>query len=195
MKGDKIVLGFEQFLQTFGDITLSKVVTIILVIVFLWGIYKQIKKFLENKKKVLIEKHESEKLKDEQLKKVLDEVNKYPQYREQSRKIQKEFRDEIDGLKESQKVLENTQQCIQITLKDMQEKNERRERNKLRDKLLQSYRYYTDKTRNPTQSWTRMESEAFWELFGDYEDMGGNDYIHTIVQPAMNNLKIIDNFD
>lgn len=195
MKGESDVTGFEQFIELFGNVTVSTLAIISLAFFFCYKGYKYFVKFLDNKKDLAIKKHEAEKLKDEQLKKVLDEVNKYPQYREQSRKIQKEFRDEIDGLKESQKVLENTQQCIQITLKDMQEKNERRERNKLRDKLLQSYRYYTDKTRNPTQSWTRMESEAFWELFGDYEDMGGNDYIHTIVQPAMNNLKIIDNFD
>ena len=78
-------------------------------------------------------------------------------------------------------------------LKDMQEKNERRERNKLRDKLLQNYRYYTDKDKNSSQTWTRMESEAFWELFRDYEDMNGDGYMHTVVQPAMNLLKIIDN--
>ena len=108
----------------------------------------------------------------------LEEVAKYPQYREQSRKIQQEFRKEIDGIKE--------------ILKDMQEKQERRERNKLRDKLLQSYRYYTDKEKNPSQTWTRMESEAFWELFRDYEDAGGDGYIHSVVQPAMNLLTIID---
>lgn len=187
------MVGLEQFLALFGDITLNKIVIFILAIIFCFGIYKQIKKFFDNKKDLLIQKHELEKKKDEDLTYVLEEVKKYPEYREQSRKIQQEFRDEIDGLKESQKVLANTQQCIQITLKDMQEKNERRERNKLRDKLLQSYRYYTDKTRNPTQSWTQMESEAFWELFGDYEDMGGDGYIHTIVQPAMNLLKIVEN--
>lgn len=186
------MLGFEQFLQTFGDITLSKIITIILAIVFLWGIYKQIKKFLDNKKKVLIEKHEAEKIKDEQLQKVLEEVNKYPQYREQSRKIQKEFREEIDGVKESQHRLSESQQEIIESIKDMRQKQEKRERNKLRDKLVQLYRYYTDKERNPDQTWTQMESEAFWELFRDYEDMNGDGYIHTVVQPAMNLLKVTD---
>ena len=188
----RIVLGFEQFLQTFGDITLSKIIVITLAIIFLFGIYKQIKKFLDNKKKVLIEKHEAEKIKDEQLQKVLEEVNKYPQYREQSRKIQKEFREEIDGVKESQHRLSESQQEIIESIKDMRQKQEKRERNKLRDKLVQLYRYYTDKERNPEQTWTRMESEAFWELFRDYEDMNGDGYIHTVVQPAMNLLKVID---
>ena len=57
----------------------------------------------------------------------------------------------------------------------------RRERNKLRARLLQSYRFYTNPERNPSQSWTRMEAEAFWELFRDYEDANGNGYIHTEV--------------
>lgn len=172
--------GLEQFLHFFGDITISKIIAFGLAIFFCWKIYQQIQKFLENKKEILIKKHEAEKEKDKQLKTALEEVAKYPQYREQSRQIQKEFREEIDGIKE--------------ILKNMQEKQERRERNKLRDKLLQSYRYYTNKERNPNQTWTRMESEAFWELFRDYEDMNGDGYIHTVVQPAMSLLKVIDNF-
>ena len=188
------MIGFEQFLQTFGDITLSKIIVFILAIVFLFGIYKQIKKFLNNKKDVLIEKHEAEKLKDEQLQKVLEEVNKYPKYREQSRQIQKELREEIDGVKSAQKHLADSQKEIIETINDMRLKQEKRERNKLRDKLLHLYRFYTDKERNPDQVWSRMDSETFWELFGDYEDMGGDGYIHTIVQPAMNLLKIVDEF-
>ena len=37
-----------------------------------------------------------------------------------------------------------------------------------------------------------MEAEAFWELFKEHEDAGGDGYIHTVVQPAMNLLKVID---
>lgn len=180
MKGENNVIGFEQFLELFGDITISTLAIISLAFLFCYKGYKYFVKFLDNKKDLAIKKHEAEKEKDEKLNKALEEVAKYPQYREQSRKIQQEFRKEIDGIKE--------------ILKEMQEKQERRERNKLRDKLLQSYRYYTDKKRNPEQTWTKMESEAFWELFADYEDMNGDGYMHTVVQPAMNLLKIIDNF-
>ena len=177
--------GLEQFLELFGNVTVTGIVTFVLAIFFGYRIYKEVVKFLDNKKNLAIQKHEAEKKKDEQLKSVLEEVSKYPEYREQSRAIQKEFRDEIDGLRV-------TQQSIQDTLKNMQERQDRRERNKLRNKLLQSYRYYTDLEKNPSQSWTRMESEAFWELFKDYEDAGGDGYMHTVVQPAMSLLKIID---
>lgn len=74
----------------------------------------------------------------------------------------------------------------------MEEIQKRQKRNELRDRLLQSYRYYTDRRRNPKQVWNRMEAEAFWELFGDYEAAGGDGYIHTVVQPAMNLLKIVE---
>ena len=185
--------GLEYFLKIFGNLTLNKVIVFILAIIFCIGIYKQVKKFLDHKKKVLIEQHEVEKEKNEQIQKMFKEVNKYPEYREQSRTIQKEFRQEIDELKKSQINLAETQTIIQDTLKDMQERQDRREKNKLRDKLLQNYRYYTDLKRNPEQSWTRMESEAFWALFRDYEEAGGDGYMHTEVQPAMNLLKIVDN--
>lgn len=193
MRGESSVTGLDQFLEIFGNITVSHVVVFIFALLFCWKAYSQFVKFLENKKELAIQKYECEKEKDKQLKTALEEVAKYPQYREQSRRIQEEFRKEIDGLKQAQTVLADTQQEIYDSLKDMQKKQDRRERNKLRDKLLQSYRYYTDINRNPSQSWTEMESEAFWELFRDYEDAGGDGFIHTVVQPAMNLLKIVDN--
>ena len=194
-KGEVIeMIGAEQFLSLFGNVTVSTLVTIGFAAFFCWRIYLQIKKFIDNKKEILIKKHEAEKEKDEKIGRLLEQVNKYPQYREQSQKIQQEFREEIDGLKISQKELAKTQQFIQNTLTDMQEKRDIRERNKLRDKLLQSYRYYTDIQKNPNQSWTKMESEAFWALFRDYEDMGGDGYMHTVIQPAMNLLKVTDDF-
>lgn len=185
--------GLEQFLTFFGEITVAKIVGFGLAVFFCWKIYIQIQTFFDNKRKVLIEKHEAEKEKDEQLKTVIAEVNKYPQYREQSKKIQKELRDEIDILKTSQEKLAIAQEDMCCVLKEMQERQERRDRNKLRDRLLQSYRYYTDKEKNPSQSWTEMEAEAFWELFRDYEETGGNGYMHSTVQPAMIQLKIIKN--
>jgi hypothetical protein len=75
----------------------------------------------------------------------------------------------------------------------MEEQNKKRECSKLRDMLLQNYRYYTNINQNPSQSWTRMESEAFWELFREYEEAGGNGYMHTVVQLEMERLLVVDN--
>lgn len=35
-----------------------------------------------------------------------------------------------------------------------------------------------------------MEAEAFWELFHDYEADGGDGYMHSVVQPTMEELFI-----
>ena len=34
--------------------------------------------------------------------------------------------------------------------------------------------------------------EAFREMFNDYDRLGGNGYIHTIVQPAMAMLQVVE---
>ena len=184
--------GLEQFLTLFGNLTVSTIVVIALALFFCWKGYKKFDNFLKNKEKLAIQKHKTEEEKDKQLKMALAEVAKYPEYREQSRKIQQEFRQEIDGLKEAQGVLSDTQKEICKTLVDMKNTMDKRERNKTRDRLLQMYRYYISEKTNPSRSWTQMEAEAFWELFGDYEEAGGDGYMHTVVQPEMNKLDIID---
>ena len=68
---------------------------------------------------------------------------------------------------------------------------QKRERNKLRDRILQSSRYFTSEEKNPAGAWSEMEADAFWEIFGDYEKMGGNGHVHSVVQHAMRNLEVI----
>lgn len=36
-----------------------------------------------------------------------------------------------------------------------------------------------------------MEHHAFFELVKDYEELGGNDYVHKVILPAMNDLDIV----
>lgn len=36
-----------------------------------------------------------------------------------------------------------------------------------------------------------MEHHSFFKLVGDYEDLGGNDYVHNTILPAMNELDVI----
>lgn len=184
--------GLDQFLKIFGNLTIETLVVLILAITFCYKGYKQFSKFLENKKELAIQKYEAEKEKDKQLKIALEEVAKYPQYREQSKRIQQSFREEIDGLKIAQENLSEKQEEIRQTLLDMKNTIDKRERNKLRDRLLQMYRYYTNEKTNPNCTITRMEHEVFWELFGDYEEAGGDGYMHTVVQPEMNKLDIVD---
>ena len=184
--------GLDNFISIFGNVTLTQIVGLVLALVFCWRVYLQVKKFFDNKKDLLIKKHEAEEEKDKQLKMVLEEVNKYPEYREQSRKIQQDFQRQIDNLNGSQEKLAEAQTEICDSLKDLREAMEKRERNKLQDRLLQSYRYYTDPVKNPNQTISAMESQAFWALFSDYEDVGGDGYMHTVVMPAMKMLKVVE---
>lgn len=170
--------GFDEFKNLFGSITVLNVVEILLAGVFLYLVYRKVSKYL-------IDRYEANKKKDEQLKTALEAVNKYPKYRAQSIRIQKELQTEIEALRAAQ----NEQTA---RLEQMEDTQTRRERNRLRDRLLQSYRFYTDHASNPYGVWNTMEAEAFWEMFSDYEDAGGDGYIHTVVQPAMNLLKIVE---
>lgn len=170
--------GLNEFEKLFGDITVLSVVELLLAATFLFLVYRKVRDYL-------VKRYEASKEKDKQLQTALDAVSKYPEYRAQSIRVQKELEEKISALKQSQD--ENTER-----LKIMEESQKRLERNKLRDRILQSYRYYTDKERNPGQTWNRMEAEAFWELFGEYEKRGGNGYVHTVVQPAMNLLTIVE---
>ena len=106
----------------------------------------------------LLNRYEREKQRDEELKEALDAVRKYPEYRAQSIKIQQMLEERIDSLREQQKEQHDL-------LEQIQSNSIKLERNKLRDRLLQSYRFYTNPQTNPTQSWSQMEAEAFWELY------------------------------
>lgn len=72
---------------------------------------------------------------------------------------------------------------------------ENREKNSIRAKLLEEYRLFTDDSKNPMLAWSEMEHHAFFALIKDYEDLDGNDYVHSTVIPAMNKLTVISMSD
>jgi len=172
------LITWQSFIDAFGNITVLDVAIFIAAIVFLILCYRKVKDYL-------IAKHDADKLRDEQLKEALTAVRKYPEYRKQSIQIQHELEDENCAVRKDI-------QALTKRIEKMEEDTKRRERNKIRDRLLQNYRYYTNTETNPTQSWSRMEADAFWELFKEYEENGGDGYMHSEVQPAMNKLTIIE---
>lgn len=184
--------GLDEFLEVFGGITVGQIVTVVIACMFMYFIYKQAKSFFEAKIKAQEERARIEKERDAKIKEALEATRKYPEYRQQSIKIQQLLEGEIQELKAMQQNLEQRQKDETARLVQIEEENKRRECNRLREILLQQYRHYANKDVNPSQSWTRMESEAFWELFKDYEDLGGNGYMHTVVQPEMERLLIIE---
>ena len=143
--------GLNNFINLFGQVTLSTVVELVLAGVFLYLIYKKVRDFL-------IERYEAEKARDQRINEALDAVHKYPEYRVQSIKIQQTLENEIQTIRK-------TMERYQARLDSVEETN-------------------------PSKSWTQMEAEAFWGLFRDYEEAGGNGYMHSVVQPAMTELTV-----
>jgi hypothetical protein len=168
---------FNTFMEVFGDISVGDVALVIAACVFLYTIYKKIQN-------TIIVNHDREEERNQKLQQALDAISKYPQYRQQSIDMQKKLQGAIDKLSASVTRIEQKQ--LQID-----EEKKQRDLNRLRDSLLQSYHYYTNKEKNPLQAWSEMEKEAFYNLFKDYENLGGNGYMHTTVQPAMDDLKVI----
>lgn len=120
-----------------------------------------------------------------------EQVNALPGYRQHSIEVQESLRASDNAIIEmcsqiSASVIENRQEVIE-RLKQLEE----REKNALRAKILDEYRLYTDESKNPQAAWSEMEAHSFFELVKDYEKLGGNDFIHSVVMPAMYELEII----
>lgn len=154
------------------------VVELALALIFAVYVYRKIKARIIKKVKADAER-------DKKLDEAIAAVAKYPEYRQQSIDIQHSLQSQISTLHDAQ---EEQRQMLET----MSDGINKRERNRLRERILQNFRYYTSKEHNPGLAWTRMECDAFWETFGDYEDLNGDGYVHTVVQPAMNELRIIE---
>ena len=159
------------------------------------GIPKDLKKQRESDRKRIENIEETVEKMEERLAKVEEAVGHYPEYRAQSLQIQNQLEQKdnhilevCDSIKSA--VIANGER-INERLDDL----ERREKNALRAKILDEYRLYTDERKNPKQAWTEMEHHSFFKLVEDYESLGGNDYVHSTVLPAMNELDVISMSD
>lgn len=160
----------EYLIQLFGAIPLSTVIIFFAALGFIGTMcYKMYKH--------LVKYHDEQQAKEEILQKIADD---------------------ICCLKDKQTDIEEAVKEIKIVQKEtierqdlIEEENRKQKRNQLRDKLLQSYRYYTDEQKNPLLAWSEMEKESFDMLFADYESLGGNGYMHSTVQPAMGALEVV----
>lgn len=184
--------GIEEFLKLFGDITVLQVVEFVLACVFMIFVYKQVRKYFQQKIDDERQRTEKETLRDAQIKEALDAVHKYPEYRQQSIEIQGKLEQQINELKEIHQDTVERLNAVGETVARMEETETRRERSKMRDTLLQNHRYYTSPITNPSHSWTRVEAETFWELYAEYEAAGGNGHMHTDVAPEMRLLTVVD---
>lgn len=177
----------EEFIGLFGGVTVLQVVEFVLAAAFILYLYKQLKKYFDKQNEDRANRVKADELREKKINEALEAVHKYPEYRKQSLAIQQSLEMQISDLKQQMSDVISMQQESDKRIAKMEEDTKRRERNKSRDRLIEMHRYYTK-----IGSWTRMESEAFWDLFRDYEADGGDGYIHSIVQPDMEKLDIID---
>ena len=122
-------------------------------------------------------------------------INALPGYRAQSLQIQTQLqntdKDILAACTDIKNSVLESQQILNVRL----DRLEKREKNAIRAKLLDEYRLFTDPVKNPMLAWSEMEHHAFFELVHDYEDLNGNDYVHSTVLPAMNELAVVSMSD
>lgn len=90
-------------------------------------------------------------------------------------------------LREDIKQLMEKVDNVTVRFENMEKKNNETKLKELKDTLINYYNKY-----RVVGEWTKLEKEAFWDLFDDYEKRGGNGYVHSIVEPVMRELKEID---
>ena len=159
------------------------------------GIPKELKKQRESDRKRIENIEETVEKMEERLAKVEEAVGHYPEYRAQSLQIQAQLKQTDNNILEvcdsiKSAVIANGER-LDKRLGDL----ERREKNALRAKILDEYRLYTDDRKNPMKAWSEMEHHSFFKLVEDYESLGGNDYVHRTIVPAMNELDVISMSD
>ena len=203
MKGGFLIMDLllknEKALEVLTTVSLAEflVLTVVLVsaAIALFRCKDKIKHFLEtyreteNKKEAVLNQIDNNEKEIERIKSEYqhDKQELYDQqwsYRQQSLQKQEQidcqFVDLIDRL-----------DSLTLLLERQHQETQEIKRNELREQLLKSYRYYTSKEKNPSQTWNEMEAEAFWHTYGDYEKLGGNGYMAAVVKPAMKLLTVV----
>jgi hypothetical protein len=171
--------------------TLILTLTITLIFNRITGWPKELKRQKE------LEKQKEEQLKQEnaardcKIASLEAAVNALPTYRAQSLQIQAQLQNTDKEILRACNDIKDGVLTNNKVLNERLDRLEKREKNAIRAKLLDEYRLFTDPTKNPMLAWSEMEHHAFFELVKDYEDLHGNDYVHSTVLPAMNELEVI----
>jgi len=144
--------------------------------------------------------YQSRKRKDELLNMLLNDHERMGAYEEnrlhdraQSFEIQKQLVDAQSKLAEqiseiSNKIDENQKKTDERFLQS-EEKNNKRVRAELKDKIMRAYRLH-----HKTQRITTMELDALEGLIEEYFQVGGNSFVKNIIQPEMYTWSVEEEF-
>ena len=172
-----------------GTVVLTLTVTLIFNKIV--GLPKELKKQRE-----LIKLHEAQIEQENQVrdKKIADleaVIDTFALQQKQNLQLQQEQRTEENTILKTCNKIQQDIKENNATLSERLDRLEKREKNAIRAKLLEEYRLFTSEDKNPKHAWSEMEHHAFFELVKDYEDLDGNDYVHSEVIPAVNRLEVI----
>lgn len=179
----------DSIWPTVGSILLSLTVT------FLFNYFIGLPKKINDMKKA--EQDEKDTLaaenrkRDRRIEELEEVVSNLPKYREQSKRIQTELQEADVNILEVCRIIKDEVNANREMLDSRLKSLEKRDKNSLRDKIYKLWRTFTDPYLNPMQAWTDMEKHSFDELVKDYESLGGNDYVHSVVLPDMMRLRVI----
>lgn len=180
---------FLNVMASVGTLLLSLTVTLIFnKVVGLPKALKKQKELAERQEEIMKQENCA---RDAKIASLEAAVNSYPAYRAQSLQIQSQLQNADKDILDTCKAIKDSVLENQTILNNRLDRLEKREKNALRAKLLGEYRLFTDETKNPMLAWSEMEHHAFFELVHDYEELGGNDYVHSTVIPAVNELDVI----
>lgn len=108
--------------------------------------------------------------------------------REQSLEIQKQLTEKQVKISDTLDKIRDKVDLLSKEINDMQERNDSKDRAKLKDRIAQSYRYY-----HKEQKWTSMDKESFHDLIRSYELAGGkNSFVHSTCEPESETWEVID---
>lgn len=158
-------------------------ITGILILVGITSLYKIITEFSVIIKKpigVMKQKQADHELTLQNSKAIQELAKKHEEDTKQSIRHDEIIRDDL-------KKLTDIVNGIVDTLEAMQQKENETKLKELKDSLITYYNKY-----RVIGEWSKLEKEAFWDLFDDYEKRGGDGYMHSTVEPVMREIREID---
>lgn len=174
-------MGQQEFIQIFGNVSLSDIVVYVLAIEWIYTGAKRLYNYFKSQYK------ETE-LKDE----ALTNAIRLPDFKEESIKREHRIEERFDKIeKDNNKRFDKIEKTLDTIQKRLDESDERQRQKDLSDtqtSLLQAFQYYTNSARNPMKSWTSLEKKSFMDTFEVYKSKGGDGYMDEKVAPVMATL-------
>ena len=105
-----------------------------------------------------------------------------------------ELKDHAKKTDENFEKILSSVECLQGSIhglseqvKALQDKNDMNEAARLKDRISQGYRYYSEKGK-----WTKMEKEAMEEMIRAYSQYSQNSFVHSVVERDMPLWTVVD---